>query len=619
MSHNRMLPLILATLMLMGFAPLVSSAPAPMNGGPYAVTSDETWDVDGELNAQVVIESGSTLTIEANLTVAEGASITVNQGATLRLENGGLIAEAGPHGVRPVSPPDGSGDASLLVHSGVSSGAFTVRIVTADGSDDMDGWTVQWDELPAQDMSGSVHEINFSTPKSDFRIHFDFPMGTGSMNGNLMIDRIEVVDSNSATHSVLAIDAEPMDCMLVGDDGFPLTIDGTAHIENSMIRGADVAITGAVTTDSATFMASGPIMVTGGDASLDMLNGAVTLSRVDHDVELDAFADITWGAAQGTGGLIDRWERIAPEMTVHIPVSGYGCGSLPCVRYVYHGLGGPNVGASSIQAVNSDGNVTIGQRTIEIGWADSTDVWTESATIEIERFRTAWNMNSTMDDWSNAVFVPMPRDVTVFNILEHLEYPIISVDSTVVSSDEGTVGKSIPVHVTVTNSGTGNAGIAVSCYLPDSDNYADASPRYSSMLLGTGETETIVVNWSFAPAGSSGLECRVHDATQFLDIDAFIAKRGASLTLEGSSDPMEVTWIDSEEEGFDAMLVLGSVILTIIICMGIVVRLAQQGAFGGGANVAEIDEFLSEEYDVDDEGEERVDRFAQMMEDEDED
>jgi len=219
MQRSRSLPLLLVTLMLMGFIPIAIAGSAPMNGGSYEVNSNETWDVDGQFDAQVTIIAGATLTIESDLEVVAGASITVEEGGTLRVEDATLTAENGPHAVRPITL-----EASLMAYSSVAGGGFTLRIVAAPATV-LDGWTVRWDEIPAQDMNGSAHEIHFAAWRDDFRITFELPLGR---IGNLVIDSIEIDDDNGPTTNTQAIDAEPIDFFLAGDPGFPITIHARA-------------------------------------------------------------------------------------------------------------------------------------------------------------------------------------------------------------------------------------------------------------------------------------------------------------------------------------------------------------------------------------------------------
>ena len=167
MRTGRALALLLATSMLICIIPFSNAGSAPTNGGTYDVSTDETWNMGSELNAIVTVEAGATLTIATDYTLPAGASITVEQGGTLRVEEVSLTGADFAQAVR-MTP---NVPTSLLAHSSVASGAFSLRIVAPSGND-MSGWSVSWDDIPAQDMTGDEHVINFSSPKADFRLDF---------------------------------------------------------------------------------------------------------------------------------------------------------------------------------------------------------------------------------------------------------------------------------------------------------------------------------------------------------------------------------------------------------------------------------------------------------------
>jgi hypothetical protein len=606
MSSPRWLPALLVSLMLFSLLPLGQAGTAPMNGGPYLIETDALWDVDGQMNAQVVVKAGATLTIEAIIYVADGASLTVEEGATLRMTNATLAAEEGPTAVRPISISD---ETSLLARSSVSGGAFTLRIVAETGTM-LDGWTVAWDEIPPQDMSGDVHEINFTSPKDDFRLNFDLPPGN---IGDLVIASLQIVDITSSTVTTTpAIGSEPIDVFLAGAAGFPLNIHGTAHFDNSVIQGAVIDITGVLSMDDSALKASGPVQVHGNDASLDMQGGSISLSRVDHDIELDATAGITWGAAQGTGGLIDRWERTVSEQTIHIPVDGMDCLGGPCVRYIYHGVGSPNAGATSPRTADPEGNSLVPARTVEIGWADSTEVWTESATIEVETFRTAWNMGTEMDSWSQSIFVPLPYDVEVFEILPHLDHPIISVDNVDIPGDAGSIGATIPFSITVTNSGDETATVFIRCNIAGTETFADVTPKWTEVTLEASESQTVESRWTYHLEADQGLHCLVEQPTQFIDAAPFIAQAGVDSSREGVEGVATVEWVQSEESDL-GMILLAVLVVSVILGLVFVVRLTQVNQ--GAEELRDVVDELEKQ----DAAMGRVDRFATMMDDDDED
>ena len=601
MRTGRALALLLATSMLICMIPMSNAGSAPTNGGIYNVSTDETWNMGSELDAIVTVEAGATLTIATDYTLPAGASITVEQGGTLRVEEGSLTGADFAQAVRMIP----NEPTSLLAHSSVASGAFSLRIVAPSGNN-MSGWSVSWDDIPAQDMTGNEHVINFSSPKADFRL--DFALNPGSFT-DLVIDHLEIDDGGSVT-STPAYLADPFNCFIAAEQGssFPLTIDGSAHFENSAITGADVLITGAVTTTNADFMASGPLNVRGEGSSLMMTGGTVKMSAADHDVNGDGLASLGLGNAfgvEGTGGLIDLWERNIEQQEIHIPI-GSTCTGGYCVEYAIHNIG---PGEGTIERFNVEGVALVPARTVEIGTCDGANctVWSEGATIEVTNFRTAWNLDSNMNSWSRATFVPLPWDVSTFEILPYLDHPVISVDSVNIPDETGSAGSSIPVEVTVTNSGTEGAAIFMRCNIAGTDSYADMTPVYSAMLLDAGETETFDANWTYHTEGEVGLDCYVEEPFQFMDATPFISK-GAANSTRGGSEIVTVSWDNAVMDDDGSMLILlGALGLSIIIGLAVAIRFAS----------AEMSDDREIDHDSPDEG--RVDRFAEMMDEENED
>ena len=594
MRTGRALALLLATSMLICMIPFSNAGSAPTNGGIYDVSTDETWNMGSELDAIVTVEAGATLTIATDYTLPAGASITVAQGGTLRVEDGSLTGGDFAQAVRMIP----NVPTSLMAHSGVASGAFSLRIVAPAGNN-MSGWAVSWDDIPAQDMTGEEHVINFSSPKADFRL--DFILNPGSFT-DLVVDRIEITDGSVVT-STPGYMGEPINCFVAAEYGtaFPLTIDGTAHIENSAITGADVMITGAVTAVDSDFTASGPLNVQGSGSSLSMQGGSVTMSSTDHDVNLDGVASLSWDGTTGTGDLIDRWERNIEQQEIHIPI-GSTCTGGYCVEYTIHNVG-PSEG--TMQRNNVDGVALVPARTVEIGLSDGT-IWNENATIEVTNFRTAWNLGVSMDSWSDGVMVPLPWDVSTFDILPHLDYPVISVDSVNIPDETGVIGHSISVEITVTNSGSEAAAIFMRCNVAGTEAYADMTPTYSAMMLDAGETETLDANWSYHTGGDEGLDCYVEEPFQFIDATPFISK-GAANSTRGGSEVVTVSWDTSTEESGSMLIMLAALGLSVIIGLAVAIRFAGAET---GTDEREVDHEADEE-------DGRVDRFADMMDEED--
>ncbi|MEE2759264.1 MAG: hypothetical protein VYA86_04720 [Candidatus Thermoplasmatota archaeon] len=594
MRTTSTLATLLVASLLICMIPITNAGSAPTNGGVVNVTSDETWNIGSELNAIVTVEAGATLTIEGDYTLPVGASITVAEGGTLRLDGGSLTGGGFSHAVRMIP----NVQSSLTIDDEDTDGGFDLTIVAADGMN-MSGWAVTGDNRPSEDLSGSEHVLNFPAGiSSDYQLNFTLNPGSFT---DLVIDHLVIDDGNTQTN-VLAYRATPVNTMMAKELGtqFPLSIDGTAHFDGAAITGADIMIAGAVTSTNSHFTASGPLNVMGDGSSLSLQSGSVTLSSADHDINLDGVAALSWDGTAGTGGVIDRWERNIGQQEIHIPI-GSTCTGGYCVEYKIHNHG-PSEGTMLRQ--NVDGVALVPGRTVEIGWADGT-VWTENASVEIMNFRTAWNLGSTMSSWSEGVMVPLPWDVTVFEILPHLNYPVISIDSVELLNEAAKAGTSTDVEVTVTNSGDEPAAIFIRCNIAGTDNYADMTPTYSAMMLHASETATLSANWTYHSPGEVGIDCYVEEPFQFIDAAPFLPVGAANSTRNGVG--ATVSWTSVEDDSSSAIIMLAALGVTLIIGLGVVMKLATSEQ-----NTREI------QHDSEDENG-RVDRFAEMMDEDDDD
>ena len=133
------------------------------------------------------------------------------------------------------------------------------------------------------------------------------------------------------------------------------------------------------------------------------------------------------------------------------------------------------------------------------------------------------------------------------------------------------------------------------------------TPVYSAMLLDAGETETLNANWSYGAEGDAGLDCYVEIPLQFMDSSPFISKESASSTRDGSN--ATVSWSTAEEESGSMLIMLVALGLSVIIGLAVAIRFA----------MVESEPDDREVHHGDEEEDERVDRFAEMMDEEDED
>ena len=126
------------------------------------------------------------------------------------------------------------------------------------------------------------------------------------------------------------------------------------------------------------------------------------------------------------------------------------------------------------------------------------------------------------------------------------------------------------------------------------------------MLLDAGETETLSANWTYNSVGEAGLDCYVEEPFQFIDSTPFITKNVANST-RGDGEIATVSWDNAvlDDDG-SILLMLAGLGLSVIIGLVVAIRFA----------TAESEDAREINYESSDD--DRVDRFAEMMDDEDE-
>ena len=126
------------------------------------------------------------------------------------------------------------------------------------------------------------------------------------------------------------------------------------------------------------------------------------------------------------------------------------------------------------------------------------------------------------------------------------------------------------------------------------------------MVLDAGETETLSANWTYNSVGEAGLDCYVEEPFQFSDSTPFIAKNVANST-RGGSEMATVSWDNAVlDDDSPILLMLAALGLSVIIGLVVAIRFATAESEDG----REINHESSDEI--------RVDRFAEMMDEDDE-
>ena len=102
--------------------------------------------------------------------------------------------------------------------------------------------------------------------------------------------------------------------------------------------------------------------------------------------------------------------------------------------------------------------MTLPKRTVEIGFSDGS-IWNEQATIVINSYKTAWNALCKPYGSNEPLPIESLTNYTSSNL------PILSIDSITPEQETNSVDSRIKMNATITNSGGGDARIALECSL----------------------------------------------------------------------------------------------------------------------------------------------------------
>ena len=548
---NKRIFVILTAILMLGMvfpitSPTIAATP-PSDGSTVTLTEDTNWNQSSTLNGSVVVSAGVNLTISESISVAQGSSLDVQ--GNLIMDGGQLNAENPPSDLQFWSAYGSS--ATLFLPE--SMGAFSINIFSAPGYN-LSNYTAQWNDGPKDDMEGDEHTTPGSVinpiPGAGGTLSFEAILGE---YGELVIDRIEV-ERLTETNTYEATELDYSGWLLRGDSGFSLNIQNGATLTatDSEISGADVTINGEFSATNTFVSASGPVALTGSAASVSMNGGGFDGSRDDHDIVADTEAQISLNNVNGTGGIVDLWERQLASQVIQFPGSG--------ITFNLTGVGPAERTLQGLSMVDGTyvvpANYQQGPRIVEIGYADGT-IWTESATVSNIEWFTAWGTYYGTNDNLEKIANPSVQFDTI---------PHISVTSVEITK-QANLGKRATVMVTLSNTGSADAGnpddlidsVAIECY--DGENRADISPTYPAADVMAGETAEIELKWGHAQEGNATLVCSPLTPSQ-------VAIEG---TLGGGSVLSEiVVWGAAAEAspGMSPMLI--SFLVALVVGLGLV-------------------------------------------------
>ncbi|DAC52277.1 MAG TPA: hypothetical protein HA340_00360 [Candidatus Thalassarchaeaceae archaeon] len=550
---NTRIVIILTTALLLGMVvplstPSMAAAP-PSDGSSVTIAEDTTWNQSSNMDGTVIVSAGVNLTITGEITVEAGSSMDV-QGNLIM--NGGSLNAANP-------PSDlqfwsAYGDSSTLFLP-ESAGTFAIEIFSASGYN-LSNYTAQWNDGPKEDLEGDNHSMmaGIANPlPGGGTLSFEAIIGE---YGELVIDRIEVHRTlplpGDNIYEVTELDYSGW--LLRGEAGFSLNVaeGGSLSASGATISGAQISINGQVDASNTEIVASGPLSISGATSSITMNGGGFDGSSDDHDILADTVATISLTDVNGTGGIIDFWERQLSEQVIQFPGTG--------ITFTLTGVGPQE---RTLQGLSmADGTFVVpanyqqGPRVIEIGYADGT-VWTEHATISNISWFTAWG--TFYDSGGTLEHIEDPS--VTFSII-----PQISVTSVEITK-EATLGKRATVVVTLANTGNADAGnpydeidsVAIECY--DGENRADISPTYPAADVAAGSSVDIELRWGHADEGNATLVCNPLTPSQ-------VAIEGA--LGGGTTESQTMLWSPAAEASPGMSPLLISLLVALVVGLGLV-------------------------------------------------
>ena len=484
--------LLFLMLILMSVSPIVSSVSAsepPDGGASITITGEHTWSQDDNLDGTVIVSSGAILTIQSELTVSEESQIIVEEGGTIDLDEGKLIAEINDVAYTWMRNNDAGSRSRIYIDTAHISEGATLTIHAYEGTI-LDGFNAVVDDISTP-MIGTQHNISFEAPADGRWIEF-----TGIQSLNLILDAALTFEYDDGTTlnfdnwNDAGLGGE--NWMVATEKKFDINIIGELRGTNASIVGAEIIVEGILNLNG--MLSQSTPIIASNDAQIH-LEANLRDSRDDHHVTagIDTTLDLQGSSIRGT--LVDFWERQL-EQQIQFRANE--------VIASMTGFGYPPETTNPIP-VDANGLMTLPKRTVEIGFSDGS-IWNEQATIVINSYKTAWNAQLT-DYGSNE---PLPIESLTNYSSSNL--PILSIDSITPEQATNSVNSRIRMNATITNSGEGDARVALECFLGNG-SVADVG-GYPILEIPGGETRSVEFNWNMFEPGNTSISCGVIQPSQ---------------------------------------------------------------------------------------------------------
>ena len=510
------------------------------------IDSAVEWVDDDSIDTIVRIVEGGDLTINgAKISMQEGSGFIIESGGILILDNAELNAENPPTGLAGFGYWDEVNRSSILVPGSDYDSSFEATFHAPEGGS-FYGGQAQVEGGEAIDINGSEFTISFDENTGDVWVGL-----MGYSHSSVLLASLTLTPEAGNSAEILATDLTYRNLMAHGSPGFVIEVAGELDSEDSTIFGGEITVQGSATLHDTAVERSAPILLTT-ESSTMILSGmtSFTESRDDHDVRANAQADLHWGdEVVGTGGLTDRWERRLADQQLEFDAIG--------VFFRIQDMG-PMEQTSALFISDSNGVGLINggvERVVEIGWADGS-IWTESATIEIVEYRTAWNMDSDMDDYGGDM-IPLTWELTIVidSNTPLIEWVSVEYAET---TELVSINGGVAMLATIANRGSAPAVVYIACDIAQTDEAADIG-GWRGERIDPGAEVTIQFPWRNAIEGQFSLECRILTPTQLVDEYAF---GGGTITSD------EVTWYDPGDDDDGSIIPIIIVLLLSCVMMG---------------------------------------------------
>ena len=486
--------LLFLMLILVGISPILSSVSAsepPDGGASITISGEHTWSQDDDLNGTVIVSPGAILTIQSELTVSEGSQIIIEEGGTINLDDGKLIAESKDAAYTWMRNNDAGSRSRIFIDNSTIEDGATLTINAIEGTI-LDGFNAVIDDVSTP-MIGTQHNISFESGSDDTWIEF-----TGIQSLNLILDSTLIIEYEDGTTLNLenwndaGLGGE--NWMLASESKFEMNILGELLGTNASIVGAEIIVDGTMNLNG--ILSQSTPIIASNDAQIH-LEANMRESRDDHHVTagIDTTLDLQGSTVRGT--LVDFWERQL-EQQIQFRANE--------VIASMTGFGYPPQTTNPIP-VDANGIMTLPKRTVEIGFSDGS-IWNEQATIVINSYKTAWNAQLSPYGSNEPLPIESLTNYTSSNL------PILSIDSITPEQETNSIDSRIKMNATITNSGGGDARIALECFLGNG-SVADVG-GYPILEIPGGETRSVEFNWNMFEPGNTTINCGVIQPSQLV-------------------------------------------------------------------------------------------------------